>query len=85
MLDRAWHPAAKPAETTTVPTITPSGKMWLRTRCRTLTGTETCAMMGLCDPVLANLTDSHRRDLAGNAFEATQSIAVICGRWAWLS
>ena len=67
------------------PTITPGGKMWMRTRKRILKGTEACNMMGLIEPALANLSDNHRRDLPGNAFEVTQSIAVVCGHWAWLT
>ena len=95
-LDRAWHPVSAPGPAaagqspkeelvTIVPTITPSGRLWMRVRKRVLTGSECCRMMGLVDPALSTLSDAHKKDLAGNAFEASQAIAVICGRWAWLS
>lgn len=69
------------------PTMTPSGRKYVSSRCRFLLGAEQLRLQNVwLDPeVLSCFPNKLLADLAGNAFETSCCCAVVCAAFALLS
>ena len=78
-----YHPI-RHGSVTTIPTITPGSKLWLRCRARVMIPEEKAAAMGIWNLPMDRLSASQISDTVGNAFEASQVLTVCAVRRAFL-
>lgn len=67
-----------------IPTITPGSKLWLRRRARAMIPEEKAGAMGIWNLPMDTLSGSRISDMVGNAFEASQVLTVCAVRLAFL-